>query len=98
MLAEREVFEPPVRMLWCTEVAPGWAIQLFLTPLPPIRRRHGEDYACNSRRGRDRAWDARPAAAAPRPRSDWLTALPECRRLPNWRVPRRPRGWPGLPG
>src|SRR4029077_13149297 len=32
---------------------------------------------------------------APGPRSDWPTAMHECRRLPNWSVPRRRRHWPG---
>src|SRR4029077_4028558 len=32
-----------------------------------------------------------PDAPAPGPRSDWPTAMHECRRLPNWSVPRRRR-------
>jgi hypothetical protein len=37
-------------------------------------------------------------APAPGPRSDWPTAMHECRRVPNWSVPRRRRHWPCLPG
>ena len=35
-----------------------------------------------------RSSDAPPGAPAPRPRSDWPTAMHECQRLPSWRVPR----------